>query len=281
MPFPGPDLSSIAGQFHARRALEVAACGGHNLALIGGPGAGKTLLARALLGLLPPYSQRLCRPVVEGQQAMTWVEEALCGRPGLLEQARHGVLWLERLDCFGYSPLQIQRVATVFDQVPDVQLILTLQPCPCGRSGDPALECLCPASWIKRHRQRLSALLERMAMTIEIPRLDYEHHTETRPPEASASVAARVREGDQRQRKRFGDDLTLRNAAMDHAQILRWCELDVPAQKLYKAAYQQLHFSSRTADGVLTVARTIADLAGADRMQANHLAEAIQYQPRF
>ncbi len=259
---------------------KVAACGGHSLALIGGPGSGKTLLARALMGLLSPYGQQLVRPVVEGQDAMAWVEEALRGYSGSLERARHGILVLDRLDCFGYSSLQIQRIATVFDQVPDVQLVLTLQPCPCGWYGDRLRECHCSAQLILRYRQRLRALLERMALTVELPRLEYEHQVDTRVSERSATVAARVREADQRQQKRFVDELTLRNAAMDHAQILRWCEMESSAQKLYKAAYQQLRLSSRTADAVLAVARTIADVAESDLIHANHLAEAIQYQPR-
>lgn len=278
---PVPDLSAIAGHPHAKRALEVAACGGHNLALIGGPGSGKTVLARALAGLLPPYGQQLARPpIVEGQDAMIWVEEALRGHRGALDQARHGVLVLDRLDCFGYSSVQIQRIATVFDQVADVQLVLTLQPCPCGWTGAPLRACSCSVRLIQRHQQRLRALLERMALVTELAPLDDERQMETRAPEGSSIVATRVREADQRQQKRFIGEFTLRNAGMDHAQILRWCEMDSTAQKLSKAAYQQLHLSSRAADVVLTVARTIADLANSDLICANHLAEAIQYQPR-
>jgi magnesium chelatase family protein len=276
-----PDLASIAGHFHAKRALEVAACGGHNLALIGGPGHGKTLLAQALIGLLPLREYDVPRPVVKGQEAMTWIEAALGGHIGQLGQAQHGVLLLDRLDCFVYSALQIQCVATVFDRVHDVQMVLTAQPCPCGMYGDPIRECSCSAQLIQRHQRRMQALMERIAITVEIPRLDYESLVDARAQEGSDRVAARALEGAQRQQERFAGGAITRNAEMDHAQILRWCEMDASAQKLYKAACQHLHVSGRTADDVLAVARTIADLANSDRIQANHVAEAVAYRSRW
>jgi magnesium chelatase family protein len=221
-----PDRVAIAAQEHAKRAREVAACGGHSLALTGAPGNGKSVLARALAGLLPPLPGGAPRPLIEEQEARAWVEEALRGQSGQLVRAQHGVLLLDRLDCFVYSPLQRQRLGTVLDRVRDAQLVLTLQPCPCGFYGDP------------------------------------------------------LREGWKRQQGRFAGLSLTRNAEMDHAQILHWCSLDASAQKLSRAACQQLRFSVRTMDAMLTVARTVADLAGSEQIQANHLAEAIQYQPR-
>lgn len=298
-----PDFSSIAGQNHAKRALEVAACGGHSLALTGIPGNGKSVLAQALAGILPPLTKQaredLClwyavldqplppaleayqRPVIQGQAAMAWVEAALTGQDGRLGGAHHGMLVLDRLDCFAYSPLQIQRLATVLDRSQDIQMLLTYQPCPCGFYGDPLRECVCTARLITRHHLRLRALLERAPIAVEIPRPDYEHQMDRRVPEASARVAERVREGAERQRARFAGLRLTRNAEMNHAQLLQFCELETSAQKLLRAAVQQLRLSVRSTDGVLALARTIADLAESAQIQANHLAEAIMYQPHL
>lgn len=248
---PIPDLATICGQEHAKRALEVAACGGHNLIFTGSPGNGKTVLARALAGLLPPLSSDAVEelrqwhsqagiplpasleagypPVVQGQQALAWVETALRGLERPLRSIHHSVLLLDRLDCFAYSPVQIQRLGVMLDQVPGVQLLVTRQPCPCGCSGDPLRECCCSAPLILRHQRRMRALLERTPIAIELPRLDADRLTDSRAPEASARIAERVREGAERQRARFAGLDISRNAEMNHAQILRFCALEASA----------------------------------------------------
>lgn len=283
-----PDFASIAGQDHAKRALEVAACGGHHLVLTGASGNGKSLLAQALVGLLPPRPTHAIheletspRPVIQGQDAMGWIEAALAGYDGSLIKSLHGVLILDRLDSFGYSTLQIQRLGVILDRYPSIQMMLTRQPCPCGFYGDPIRECCCTADRIVKHQLRIHALRERAPMEVEIPRLEYERIMQKRPPEATALVAERVREGALWQRTRFASLPLTRNAEMDHAQIQTFCVLEDSAERLFKTAVRQLHCSARAVNGILSLARTVADLAASEQIQANHIAEAVQYLPRL
>lgn len=270
-----PDFASIAGQFQAKHALEIAACGGHSIALIGGPGNGKTLLAQALFGLLPALLHEQAGSILEGQEALNWIEEALDGKTGKLAFARHGALSLDRVDLLTLSPLQIERVATVFDRVRDVQLVLTAQPCPCGMHGDLQRECVCSAQLILRHWRRLQGLMERVAIVVEVPRFDFEQQVEQPIIEDSATVAARIRETAMHQWMRFAGLEVARNADMDHAQLLQCCRMEESAQLLYQTAYQQWHLSGRAADQVLAVARTIADVDSCEAILLPHMAEAI------
>jgi magnesium chelatase family protein len=276
------DLAAIRGQEHAKRAIEVAACGGHSLLLTGGPGHGKTFLTEALLDLersLFSVTPQEDRPVLQGYEALAWVGMALRGERGALGQVRHGLLVLDRLDCFGFSAIQIQRLGVVLDQALDVQVVVTCQPCFCGWYDDPLHMCVCSSRLIERHWRRLRALIERIPMEMHIPRRDYEVFMDRRVPESSAKVARRVQEGRERQQARFAGLAVRCNAGMDYDHLLQFCPLEASADRLFKAAYQQLSLSERRAAGILAVARTIADLAESEQIQANHLAEAISYQP--
>jgi magnesium chelatase family protein len=312
------DFCEIKGQEHVKRALEVAAAGGHNVLMKGPPGAGKTLLARAMPSILPKmhidealevtkiYSVSGMLPndtplIVQRPfraPHYTISNAGLVGggrtpRPGEITLAHRGVLFLDELPEFGQHGLEVLRqpledgVVVISRAQGSISfpakfmLIAAMNPCPCGYYGDPVKQCHCSESSVSRYQRRISGpLLDRIDIHIEVPRVDYEKLADSRQSEKSATVRERVESSRERQRQRFAGTKLTCNTEMGPAQIREYCKLEPAGQTLLKAAMSQLHLSARGFHRILKLARTIADLAGSDTIAAAHLAEAVQYRPR-
>ncbi len=314
----GLDFSAIRGQEHAKRALEIAAAGAHNVIMMGPPGAGKTLLARALPTIMPPMTHeeaievskiysiagllRSDRPLMRQRPFRaphhTTSHAGLVGggkwpRPGEITLAHRGVLFLDELPEFSPAVLEvlrqpmedkvvtISRAAGTLTFPANFLMVAAMNPCQCGWLGDPVKNCTCSPTAIARYRRRISGpILDRVDIHIHVPRVDYEKLTGTGSPEPSASIRKRVERARECQRKRFKGTRIATNSDMGPADVRRYCQLDADGQQLIKAAMRQLHLSARAYHRVLKLARTIADLEASDEIGVAHVAEALQYRPR-
>ncbi|NMC18340.1 MAG: YifB family Mg chelatase-like AAA ATPase [Chloroflexi bacterium] len=312
------DFREIKGQEHVKRALEVAAAGAHNLLMIGPPGAGKTLMARALPSILPSMTLEEALDVTriysvadalpEGIPLLksrpfraphhTISHAGLVGggnwpHPGEISLAHRGVLFLDEFPEFGSRTLEvlrqpledkiitISRAQGTLTFPANFQLVAAMNPCPCGYYGDPTRACTCAPGIVTKYQRRISGpLMDRIDIHVEVPRVDYEKLSDARLGEPSAVIRTRVESARQIQRERFANTSLTSNADMHPAQVRQYCSLDESCRGLMRTAMNQLQLSARAYHRILKLARTIADLAGSPHISTIHLAEALQCRPR-
>ena len=311
-----PDFADVMGQENVKRGLEIAAAGGHNVLLIGSPGAGKSMLARRLPSILPDMTRAESlqtteiysvagmtdaahplvdvRPFRSPHHTASTVSLAGGGgtpRPGEISLAHNGVLFLDELPEFDKSALEtlrqpledgfvtITRAAGTLTLPSRFMLVCAMNPCKCGWYGHPSGRCTCSENQVEQYMRRISGpLLDRIDMYIEVPSVEYEAMRRKDTPESSAVIRQRVNAAREVQKQRFAGTEVSCNAYMTPAMIGEFCRLDDAGERLMQGAFDRLGLTGRSHDRILRMARTIADLEGSERIEVSHLAEAIQFR---